>query len=94
MIRRRKRKLDTTFYTLLRNFELGNSGLSRSSPGMVRAVLYTASETEKPVSSLGTERRQARPEVGKKPRWSQQQETLNCLINPGDSKLFNKPRRL
>ena len=39
---------------LLRYLDKGNAGLQRNSPGMVRGKPSTASETERPVSSLGT----------------------------------------
>ena len=56
-----------------RNKAGGNSGLPRNSPGTVREEPYTASETESPVSSLGTVRRPKRT----KGRWRNQSEPAN-----------------
>ena len=66
--------------------DLSQSGLGftiwGSSAGMVRAAPYTASETEKPLSYFGTERRpsKTRGPVGEKPSWNLQ--LLSCRKAP------------
>ncbi len=65
-----------TFSILLRNWELGSSGASKNSPGIERGEPYTASETENPVSSLGTERRPKRT----RGKWNTQSKSEDVVV--------------